>query len=104
QQLERDTGSVSSHLAFLLASSIPGVTTNQALRDLGRGSDLSASAVALESSLQNINAATLFDASGMVDASSPQSASSSTSLSLPDLSEFRTALSGQTNFELNEPG
>src|SRR5579859_1704405 len=104
RQLERDTASVSTQLSFLLASSLPTVTTNQALRDLNPATGLAGRTVALENSLQNINSATLFDSSGMANFTSPQSLSSSASLSLPDLNEFRTAIDGQTGFELDEPG
>jgi signal transduction histidine kinase len=104
QQLERDTGNVSTHLSFLLASSLPTVTTNQALRDLTPASNVAGRTVAFENGLQNINAATLFDSSGMADFTSPQSVSSSASLSLPDLNQFRAAINGQTGFELDEPG
>jgi len=104
QQLETDTGDLSSHLSFLLASSLPTVTTSQALHDLVPTQDLTGRAAALEASLQNIDAATLFDSSGMSHFPSPKSSSVSTSLSLPDLGSFRTALNGQIIYELDEPG
>ena len=59
QQLERDTGSLSTHLSFLLASSLPNVTTNEALHNLNPASNLAGRTVALENGLQSINAVTL---------------------------------------------
>jgi signal transduction histidine kinase len=101
QQLERDTGSVSTHLSILLASSMADVTTNEALRDLDPAKELQGRVEALKYSLQSINAVTLYDASGMVDYP-PSNATAS--LSPPDLGQFRAAMNGQTAFYLNEPG
>jgi signal transduction histidine kinase len=104
QQLERDTGGLSNHLSFLLARSLPDVTTNENLRSLDPASDLAGRAVALENGLQSINSVTLYDSSGMANFTSPQSSGAIASLSPPDLSQFNAAMNGETAFDLKEPG
>ena len=104
QQLERYTGTLSEHLSFLLASSLPNVTTTAALHAVDPANGLADRTLALENSLQEIRAVSLFDTSGMVDYTSPRAAITLTSLAPPDLGEFRTAMNGQTTFTLNEPG
>jgi signal transduction histidine kinase len=97
RQLESDTGSLSQHLSNLLASSLPTITTSQALHGLAPGS-------LPPTSLPGVDAVVLFDTSGMADFSAPRAVIATTVLAPPDLGEFRAAMSGQTTFELNEPG
>jgi signal transduction histidine kinase len=104
QQLESDTGALSAHLSFLLASSLPNVTTTEGLHDLNPAQDLATHAAALQGSLQDIDAVTLYDSSGMVDYDTPASGSALSALAPPDLGQFHAAMNGQTAFILNDPG
>ncbi len=104
QQLERDTVALSSRVSFLLASNLPNVTTSAALHDLDPASIQSGRKLAVQNSLPDFKAVTLYDSSGMVDFSTRPAADTSASLSPPDLDQFRESMSGQPVFELNEPG
>ncbi len=104
QALERDTGTLSGHLSYLLASSLPNVTTDQALHDLSPSQALADRATALEGSLQSIKAVVLFDSSGMVDYNEPNMVSATGALNPPDLAQFHRAMNGQTTYILHEPG
>jgi len=104
QALERDTGTLSTHLANLLAIGLPNANTSQALHDPAASQALAAQATALEGTLQSIRAVILYDSSGMVEYKSSNIAVDITALAPPDLDEFHTTLSGQVTYSLNEPG
>jgi len=104
QQLESDTSAISTHLSFLIASSLPNLTTSASLHDPNAAAGLPARAQMLENSLQEVDAIFLYDTSGLVEYGSADTDKSFSSLSPPDLGQFHAAMSGQTAVILNEPG
>ena len=107
EQLEHDTGSMSRHVASLMADSVPGMTSADQLSRLDPSRGLSAATLAVQASLPDIGAITLYDTTGRPIYSTLEASSDSDGqLLLPpaDLDELAETLLGHSMFELVEPG